>query len=66
VLEIRKSLPKRLAIINVEHEIQRMEAELSYHEEKMRAFEEALREQQHILSRLQRSEGENYIRGGTQ
>jgi hypothetical protein len=60
---ICKSLSKQLIIIDVEHEIQRMEAELSYHKKKTRIFEESLREQQHILSRLQRGDKDNCIRG---
>ncbi len=52
--QLRKTLPRRLDIVNLEHEIQRMEADLNLHREKVRIFEETLQEQQYILSRLQK------------
>ncbi len=52
--QLRKTLPKRLDIVNLEYEIQRMEADLNFHREKVRIFEETLQEQQYILSRLQK------------
>lgn len=52
--QLRKTLPRRLDIVNLEHEIQRMEADLNSYREKVRIFEETLREQQYILSRLQK------------
>ena len=63
---LRKSLSKRLTIVDVEYGIQRMEAELSYHKQKTSIFEEVLREQQHILSRLQRVDKENCLRNDLQ
>ena len=59
--QIHKSLRKRLAIVDIEHEIQQMEAELSYYKEKTRIFEKVLREQQHVLSQLKDIEYDNYI-----
>ena len=64
--KIRKSVQKRLELIDIEHDIQRMEAELSYHKQKTSIFEEVLREQQHILSRLQRVDKENCLRNDLQ
>ena len=61
--EINKSLTKRLAILEIEYEIQRDEAELSYNKKKTRILEEVIREQQHILSRLKRIEIENCLGG---
>ena len=52
--QLRKTLPRRLDIVNLEHEINRMEADLDYHREKVRIFEETLHEQQYILSKLQK------------
>ena len=52
--QLRKTLPKRLDIVCLEHEIHRMEADLDYHREKTRIFEETLMEQQYILSKLQK------------
>lgn len=52
--KLRRTLPKRLDIANLEHEIRRMEADLDYHREKVRIFEETLHEQQYILSKLQK------------
>ena len=52
--QLRKTLPKRLDIANLEHEIHKMEAELDYHRGKVRIFEETLLEQQYLLSRLQK------------
>ncbi len=52
--QLRKTLPRRLDIVNLEHEIQRMEADLHSYREKVRIFEETLQEQQYILSRLQK------------
>lgn len=58
---LHKTLQKRLAIADLEHEIQRMEAELSYHREKTRIFEKVLQEQQHILSQLKKVKNKNCI-----
>lgn len=63
---LRKSLSKRLTIVDLEYGIQRMEAELSYHKQKTRIFEEVLREQQHILSRIQRVDKKNCMRDDLQ
>ncbi len=52
--QLRKTLPKRLDIVSLEHEIHRMEADLDYHRKKTRIFEETLMEQQYILSKLQK------------
>ncbi|MCV0430717.1 hypothetical protein [Nitrosopumilus sp.] len=52
--QLRKTLPKRLDIANLEHEINRMEADLDYHRNKAKIFEETLLEQQYILSKLQK------------
>ena len=52
--QLRKTLPRRLDITSLEHEIHRMEADLDYHREKARIFEETLMEQQYILSKLQK------------
>lgn len=54
--QLRKILPRRIDIVNLEHEIQRMEADLNLHREKVRIFEETLQEQQYILSRMQKKD----------
>ena len=61
-----KSLLKLLVIIDVEYEIQLMEAELSYHIGKTRIIEEILQNYQHILSELKRSKNENCVVGDMQ
>ena len=40
--QLRKTLPRRLDIVNLEHEIQRMEADLECYTEKTRIFEETI------------------------
>ena len=52
--QLRKTLPKRLDIVSLEHEIHRMEADLDYHREKARIFEQTLMAQQYLLSKLQK------------
>ena len=59
--QIHKSIQKRLAIVDIEHENQQMEAEISYYKEKTRIFEKVPREQQHILSQLKEIEYDTYI-----
>jgi len=59
---LRKLLPQRLAVSNLEHEIQTMEADLEYHRKQVRVFEETLMEQQHMLSKLRRGH-EKYMGG---
>ncbi len=59
--QLRKTLPKRIDIANVEHEIQKMEAELDCYRGKIRIFEETILEQQHILSKLQERYNEHML-----
>lgn len=52
---MRASLPRRLRLTDLEHEIRRMEADLEYHKTKSRIFEETLQEQQFHLKKFRES-----------
>lgn len=52
--QLRRALSDRIRIADLEYEIQRMEADLNFHREKTRIFEETLQEQQHFLVNLQK------------
>jgi hypothetical protein len=56
--QIRKTLQERLSITEIEYDIRRMEADLEYHKRKTKIFEEALYEQQQILTKLQKGKNE--------
>ena len=52
--QLRKAFPERIRIADLEYEIQRMEADLNFHREKTRVFEETLQEQQCVLAQMRK------------
>ncbi len=49
---IRRSLPDRLDVAEIEYDIKRMSAELEYHKSKAKIFEETIKAQQDELDSL--------------
>jgi len=49
---LRKALPDRLDVAEIEYDIQRMSAELEYHKSKAKIFEETIKDQQEDLDNL--------------
>ncbi len=52
--QLRRTLSERIRIVDLEYEIQRMEADLNFHREKTKVFEETLQEQQCVLAQLRK------------
>lgn len=59
--QLRRTLSERIRIVDLEYEIQRMEADLNFHREKTKVFEETLQEQQCVLAQLRKRQHSTHM-----
>ena len=58
-----ESFSRRFGIAEAEYDIRRMELEMDYHRNQYRLFEEAIREKQRELERMQPRHGHSRLMG---